>query len=161
MLQHRVRREATVRVPCTTSGSGCVVGGRDLTRPGTLTFEAEGRTYEFRSRGVVPDERQTATATLTVRVQGPPEVLAMIAAGDEARTITPNAQTADAVVTRSSGAGSTRELQVRVRVAPAPQGWQFRGTVLRPGADFSFETDQYVVSGMVSAIDAPESTSSR
>jgi len=83
----------------------------------------------------------TQTATVRVRFEGPPEVMSLIKPGD--RDLFPDARAA--VVSDID-----RDVFIlRLGVDAVDGGWQYRAQDLKPGADLTLTTAEYVLKGTV------------
>jgi hypothetical protein len=80
-------------------------------------------------------------AAVVVRFEGPHEVTSLIKAGDRDST-------GGAVVTEAGKDSVTLGLAVDATDA----GWEYRGSELKPGADFTFTTADYIVKGTVLSV---------
>ena len=84
------------------------------------------------------------TATVRVRFNSPPEVVALMKVGDE--DLSPDANRA---VVDGIGKDSTT---LRLGVQAVDGAWQYLSQDLRPGADFTLTTAMYVVKGTVLSV---------
>ena len=78
------------------------------------------------------------------------EVLTLIKVGDRDDLLDDRA----AVVTgvrglRGGVTASEAGVTLRMGVDPSPQGWRYRGQILKAGAPFTFTTERYVLDGTV------------
>jgi Domain of unknown function (DUF4330) len=87
----------------------------------------------------------------TVRLTGGPE-LAMVAVGDRDGLLDDRAAVVTAIRSRQ---GSSVDVQLRLGVDRARDGWRYRGRVVKAGAPFTLTTERYTAAGtVVSAVAA-------
>jgi hypothetical protein len=89
-----------------------------------------------------------------VRFASAHEVLNGIREGDRDALLDERAATVTAVRgRRADTSGAALEAVVQLGVDPSPEGWRYRGRVVKAGAPFTLTTERYIVEGIVLRLD--------
>ena len=88
-----------------------------------------------------------------VRLSSAPELVDAIRAGDRDDSLDDRAATIVAVGRRRAN-GGVAEIDVTMRLGMdgSPDGWRYRGRLMKAGAPFTLTTDRYVVEGLVLSV---------
>jgi hypothetical protein len=81
------------------------------------------------------------TALVSIRFQAPAEVIALVKSGDRD---TPLDQGAATVVDAAKDSAT-----LRLAASKGERGWEYRGVDLKPGAEMTFTTGDYVLKGTI------------
>ena len=181
------RRLATLRVGCTTTTDACNVAGKPLANGISLQLEDDRGTKTF----VVDEIRSDSSylSDVTVRFLALPEVAALAKAGDVDRPAgagpmrgavivsVEGARAATGSVNMNVGVSasdvsinmgsqmaqtlSARDASLRVPVEATPNGWKYRGGLIRPGGVVTFETPTYAIRGLILSMTSPVTVGAR
>jgi hypothetical protein len=90
---------------------------------------------------------------VVVRLSSAPEVVDVISTGDPDDSLDDRAATIVAVGRRRANA-ATAEIDVTLRlgVDGSPDGWRYRGRLIKAGAPFTLTTERYVVEGVILSV---------
>jgi hypothetical protein len=139
-----VDREALLTLRCDAPPlyEACSIGGAVIAGAVPMVIALPG-SYRFELHEVLPMSAP-ATATATVRVEGP--AAALVRAGDRDALLDGRRAVVTAVTARSSDAAI---VTLRLGVDESREGWRYRGRLLRPGGPLAMRTDRYDIEGRV------------
>jgi len=159
LWQRRV--EVLLRCDPDPDDQGCAVGGFPLRGPTLPTIRIAGpagASLLFVPTEVLPDAPAVA-ATVKVRFASAPEVVRAVRAGDRDECLDDRAAVV-ASVDRGRGAADV-DATLRLGVDRSPDGWTYRGRLLKIGARIPFTTDTYVLDATLLSQPAPAGSESR
>jgi hypothetical protein len=148
------QRAAEVLLQCDPDpqGDGCAVGGAPMSARPLPTLRVPGPSGSplfFSTKETFP-ATQPATRTAVVRLTSAPELLQQIRVGDRDDCIDERAATVVGVGSRRAASGpSDLDITLRLGVDHSPEGWRYRGRVMKAGAPFTLATERYVIAGIV------------
>jgi hypothetical protein len=152
------QRAAEILLQCDPDprDEGCAVGGVPMTRPPLPTIRLtgpSGSSLSFAVKELFPATPPVARRVV-VRLASAPELLNMVRAGDRDDCLDDRAAVVVSVGGRR-GAGGVSEVDVTLRlgVDGSPEGWRYRGRVMKTGAPFTLTTERYVLEGIVLSVD--------
>jgi hypothetical protein len=155
------QRRAEVLLRCDgDSGDGCAVGGLVLRGPALPTLRIAGpagSSLAFAVTEVLPEE-PPVPASVVARFASVPEIVRQVRAGDRDECLDDRA----AVVASVGGVRPSGDVDVvfRLGVDRSPDGWTYRGRLLKIGARIPFTTDSYVVDATVLTLPAMDAKGS-
>ncbi|MBI3402911.1 MAG: DUF4330 family protein [Acidobacteria bacterium] len=176
-MTNRWQVGAELRARCDVDGFKCYLPGGALLAPGkNVQADAGGTPVIFVVSEIAPDEPERAVnASVTIRLQDRPEVLALIREQDadvspggdrdsparivalgrrSERTSELNESLIDGTVRGPEKVG-VLECTLRVPVTKVAGGWSYRSQVIKAGAAIVFQTDAYVVRGTITSVTVP------
>jgi hypothetical protein len=158
----RWQRAAEVLLQCDPDPGdlGCAVGGTPVSSaplPLVVKLVApSGAQVSFVLNEVLPSTAPTMVKA-RVRFAGAPELLTMVKADDRDDCLDERAATVVSLGGRRAGAtGAELDVLLRLGVDGSPEGWRYRGRVMKAGVPFTLTTDRYVVEGIVLGVDAAD-----
>ncbi|MBZ5559457.1 MAG: DUF4330 domain-containing protein [Acidobacteriia bacterium] len=164
---------AELRVQCTVSGAQCYLPDTVLVEPGHNTsIDALGRPLPFSVTDLLPvvQERRTL-ANATIRLLGradvvdmvhehdadlspggdrddPAKITAVLKRGEISSDLVPNPPEG---IIRSVDTIAFLDCAAVFPVSRAPTGWWYRGQPIKAGASITFQTDTYIVRGVITS----------
>jgi hypothetical protein len=152
------QRAAEILLQCDPDprDEGCAVGGVSMTStplPIIRLTGPSGSSLAFAVRELFPATPSVARRVV-VRLASAPELLNLVRAGDRDDCLDDRAAAVVSVGGRR-GAGGVSEIDVTLRlgVDGSPEGWRYRGRVMKTGAPFTLTTERYVFEGIVLSVD--------
>jgi hypothetical protein len=148
------QRDAEIVLQCDPDPNqeGCTVGGvmvaaRPL--PSVKVVGPSGSQLTFVLTDVFPALAPTPM-TADVRFASAAEVLNLIHSGDRDALLDDRAATVVAINRRRDGASASEaDVTLSLGVDQSPEGWRYRGLVLKAGAPFTLATARYQLEGTV------------
>jgi hypothetical protein len=158
----RWQRAAEIQLQCDPDPEdvGCAVGGTPVSStplPLVVKLVApSGSQVSFVLNEVLPSTAPTIVK-MRVRFAAAPELLNMVKAEDRDDCLDDRAAIVTAMGSRRAGAGGAElDLTLRAGVDESPEGWRYRGRVMKAGMPFTLTTERYVVEGTVLGVDAAD-----
>jgi hypothetical protein len=150
----RWQRAAVILLQCDPDPNqdGCAVGGVPVTArplPIVKVVGPTGSELAFALTDVFP-ATAPALATVEVTFASAPEVLNLIKVGDRDDLLDDRAAAVTGVQSRRGSAGASEvAVTLRAGVDQSPEGWRYRGRILKAGAPITLSTERYVLDGKV------------
>ena len=147
-------REAIVKIHCgpAPDDSACRIGGTTTAElPGSVvTIPGTQPPLKMRVSEIAPDAA-AHEATMRVRVTGADRLLAFLRQGDrDRRSPAAEERSASIVTVRPDHAADTLDVVLRLGLDQTREGWNYYTQPVRPGEQFSFVTNEYAFSGVIS-----------
>jgi hypothetical protein len=151
----RWQRPAEILLQCDPDPSqeGCAVGGVSLASrplPIVKVVGPSGAELAFALTDVFPTAAP-AFAAARVSFTSAPEVLDLIKVGDRDDLLDDRAATVTGIHNRR-GQSAEAGVTLRLGVDQSPEGWRYRGRILKAGAPFTLTTERYVLEGTVLSV---------